>query len=97
MYLVSWPDRRNERNAVQALAVPEPALEPGRHYDPAARGEGPQGLPAAERPPVLPVFLSFRAMVGLGVLFLAVAVWSRCRSATRYRALPLLPARRWRG
>src|SRR5512138_1249355 len=74
VYLVSWPDGRNERNSVQALAVPS-LLSLLAHYDPAAEVKGLKEYKPEDRPPVLPVFLSFRAMVGLGVLFLAVAIF----------------------
>jgi cytochrome d ubiquinol oxidase subunit I len=75
LYLVAWPDAKNETNAVQALPVPS-LLSLLAHYDPAAEVKGLRAFPAGDRPPVLPVFLSFRAMVGFGFLFLAAGVFA---------------------
>ena len=73
LYLVAWPDAANERNAVQALPVPS-LLSVLAHYDPRAEVTGLRDVPREHRPPVLPVFLSFRAMVGFAFLFLAAAL-----------------------
>lgn len=71
LYLVTWPDAARESNAIQALPVPA-LLSVLAHYDPAAEVKGLRDYAPQDRPPVLPVFLSFRAMVAFGVLFLAV-------------------------
>ena len=79
IYLVSWPDEQGEKNSVQALGVPS-LLSLLAHYDAKAEVKGLRDFPRAERPPVLPVFLSFRAMVGFGLLFVgvgALAFWKR--------------------
>jgi cytochrome d ubiquinol oxidase subunit I len=47
-------------------------------HDPHAEVKGLNDIAPQDRPPVLPVFLSFRAMVGLGMLFIllsGLAVW----------------------
>lgn len=82
MNLIQWPDAQNERNAVQALAIPK-LLSLLAHYDPDAEVVGLKSVSPAERPPVLPVFLSFRIMVGLAFLFIALSLW-----AVRKRAAP---------
>ena len=74
LYLVSWPDAAGERNVLQALPVPN-LLSLLAAYDPAATVRGLKDWAADERPPVLPSFLSFRVMVGLGMLFLALSAW----------------------
>lgn len=72
--LVQWPSPSGEGNAIEALPIPS-LLSLLAAYDPAATVRGLREWPADERPPVLPVFLSFRAMVGLGMLFLALSAW----------------------
>ena len=73
LYLLSWPDSQNSRNSVQALGVPS-VLSLLAGYSPSTEVKGLRDWPADQRPPVLPVFLSFRVMVGLGFLFLVVAI-----------------------
>jgi cytochrome d ubiquinol oxidase subunit I len=93
LYLLSWPDSDNAQNSVQALGVPS-MLSILAGYSPSTEVKGLREWPAAERPPVLPLFLSFRAMVGLGFLFLAVGVWVFLRRNTienQPRLLRLLP------
>lgn len=75
MYLVAWPDEKNERNSVEALKIPG-LMSFLVHYNPHGKVAGLKEVPAQDRPPVLPVFLSFRAMVGLGILLFWVAVWA---------------------
>jgi cytochrome d ubiquinol oxidase subunit I len=38
--------------------------------------KGLKSVPPADRPPVLPTFLSFRAMVGLAFVFIALSAWA---------------------
>ena len=93
IYLVSWPDEKGEKNVVQALEVPS-LLSILAHYDASAEVKGLRDFPAAERPPVLPVFLSFRAMVGFGFLFLGVGVlvfWKRNQIERTTWLLKVLP------
>ncbi|GLH65941.1 cytochrome ubiquinol oxidase subunit I [Geothrix edaphica] len=75
MNLVAWPDAKHERNTVQSLSVPS-GLSLMATYSTAGEVKGLKDYPASERPPVLPVFLSFRAMVGLAFLFLAVGLYA---------------------
>ncbi|MDR3684294.1 MAG: cytochrome ubiquinol oxidase subunit I, partial [Geothrix sp.] len=93
MHLLAWPDARNERNAVEALSVPS-GLSLMATYSPSGEVKGLKDYPAAQRPPVLPVFLSFRAMVGLAFLFLAVGLWAFLKRHTiseSSRFLKVLP------
>lgn len=73
--LIQWPDAANERNSIQAMPIPR-LLSLLGFYDPNAEIRGLREFPPDERPPVLPSFLSFRAMVGLGFFFVAVTAWA---------------------
>lgn len=72
-YLIEFPDPRNERNAVEALGIPKMlsflAFGSGNAVVP-----GLKSFPPDDRPPVIPVFLSFRAMLGFGLLFLLLTL-----------------------
>ncbi len=78
MHLILWPDSENERNSVELLTVPK-ALSFLASYDPDTEVKGLKSVPAADRPPVLPTFLAFRAMVGLAFLFIALSAWAVLR------------------
>ena len=71
--LFVWPDSRNEKNAVEFLPVPR-ALSLMAFHRGDAEVKGLTAFPRDERPPVLPVFLSFRLMVGLGFLMILLAL-----------------------
>ncbi|HEX9011154.1 MAG TPA: cytochrome ubiquinol oxidase subunit I, partial [Holophagaceae bacterium] len=93
MNLIAWPDAAHERNAVQGLSVPS-GLSLLATYSTGGEVKGLKDYPAAERPPVLPVFLSFRAMVGLAFLFLGVGLWAFLKRHTiseTSRFLKVLP------
>jgi cytochrome d ubiquinol oxidase subunit I len=93
LYLLSWPDSDNQRNSVQALAVPS-LLSILAGYAPSTEVKGLREWPADQRPPVLPLFLSFRAMVGFGFTFLLIgflAFRSRHTIETKTRFLRVLP------
>ncbi|MDR3671977.1 MAG: cytochrome ubiquinol oxidase subunit I [Holophaga sp.] len=93
MNLVAWPDPAHQRNSVQALSVPG-ALSLMAGYATDTEVKGLKDFPADQRPPVLPVFLAFRLMVGLGILFLAVSVYAflkRDSIEAQPRLLKLLP------
>jgi cytochrome d ubiquinol oxidase subunit I len=93
LYLLSWPDSDNQRNSVQTLGVPS-LLSILAGYAPSTEVKGLRDWPADQRPPVLPVFLSFRAMVGLGFAFLLIsflAFRSRHTIETKTRFLRILP------
>ena len=73
LYLFAIPDSAQETNHF-ALGIPNAAsLILTHEWD----GEVPglKEVPAAERPPVGPVFWSFRVMVGIGFLLLIAALW----------------------
>jgi cytochrome d ubiquinol oxidase subunit I len=74
MYLLTWPDADNEKNAIQAIPVPS-VLSILAGNSPSTEVKGLKEYPG-ERPPVLPVFLSFRIMVGFGSLFILAAFWA---------------------
>jgi cytochrome bd ubiquinol oxidase subunit I len=88
IHLIQWPDEKNERNVFQALAVPK-LLSLLAYYDPDAVVKGLRSVPRTDRPPVLPAFLSFRAMVGLAFLFVALSAWAVLRRRDPVRS-PLL-------
>lgn len=93
MHLLAWPDAANERNRVQTLSVPG-ALSFMAGYSADTEVKGLRDFPADQRPPVLPVFLSFRLMVGLAFLFLVVGfyAWRKRDRIEEYpRFLKLLP------
>ena len=71
--LFVWPDLRNERNAVELLGIPR-ALSLMAFHESDAEVKGLRAFPRDDRPPVLPVFLSFRLMVGLGLLLILLAL-----------------------
>jgi cytochrome bd ubiquinol oxidase subunit I len=73
LYMIAWPNEEQEGNAIQALPIPG-FLSLMAHYDTSAEVTGLKDIARQDRPSVLPVFLSFRAMVGFGVFFLAVGV-----------------------
>ncbi len=75
MHLIAFPDEKNQCNLVSALPVPG-MLSLLAYHDLNAEVRGLNSFPKEDRPPVLPVFLSFRAMVGLGTLFIILAAVS---------------------
>jgi cytochrome d ubiquinol oxidase subunit I len=72
--LFAIPDQEAEMNHYE-IAIPKIGSWILTH---AFDGEVPglKDVPKEERPPVLPVFFTFRAMVGIGFLMLGVAGWS---------------------
>lgn len=94
MNLLQWPDAANERNSLQTLPVPK-LLSLLAHYDPDAVVRGLKEVPAADRPPVLPTFLSFRAMVGLAFVFVGLSAWAFLRRRNPERHVVLLRLLTW--
>jgi len=86
--LLAWPDAAHERNALDALRVPK-LLSFLSFHSFGAEVKGLKDIPAAERPPVLVSFLSFRIMVLLGVLMILAALGAWL--AARRGALPASP------
>lgn len=73
MHLLLLPDEANERNAVEAGSIPG-MLSFLAYHDVNGEVKGLKEFPKEERPPVLPVFLSFRLMVALGTLMIAICL-----------------------
>jgi cytochrome bd ubiquinol oxidase subunit I len=73
-YLLVIPDEKNERNLLEFGAIPG-ALSMLAYHDTQATVKGLKDFPKDERPPVTLPFISFRIMVGLGFLFLALTVY----------------------
>jgi cytochrome d ubiquinol oxidase subunit I len=73
IHLFAIPDPENERNAFQFGSIPGVLSFLGYH-DFNAEVKGLKDFPKSERPPVLPVFLSFRLMVALGMYFILMTV-----------------------
>ena len=74
LVMFAWPDSSAETNRF-AVEIPKGASLILKH-DPDGEVLGLNEAPPADRPNVPVVFFSFRVMVGLGFLFLFVAVWS---------------------
>ncbi len=89
MNLIQWPDAANERNLVEGLSIPK-MLSLLAHYDADAVVKGLKEVPPGDRPPVLPAFLSFRIMVGLAFVFIALSAWAFARRKAPLEGSPLL-------
>ena len=89
MNLIQWPDAAGERNLVEGLSIPK-ALSLLAHYDADAVVKGLKEVPPGDRPPVLPAFLSFRIMVGLAFVFIALSAWAFARRKAPLEGSPLL-------
>ncbi len=72
------PSQEQEKNLIEIGSIPGMLSFLGFH-DFNAEVTGLRDIPKDERPPVLPVFLGFRTMVGLGTLFIILTVygWTR--------------------
>ena len=73
MNLFMLPDTKNECNSIEQLCVPNMVSFLAFH-DTNAIVQGLKDFPSDQRPPVLPVFLSFRTMVGLGTYFILASI-----------------------
>jgi len=73
--LIAVPDPKNERNAIEWIKIPR-MLSFLAFHDGDAEVKGLKAFPKDERPPVIPTFLSFRLMVGLGFLFIILSFLS---------------------
>jgi cytochrome bd ubiquinol oxidase subunit I len=73
LVLFAWPDRDRERNLAQ-VAIPHlGSLILTHSWN--GRYRGLRDFPRDQRPPVVPVFFAFRAMVGLGLAMVALGWW----------------------
>ena len=74
MHLLVWPDADNEKNAVEAFAIPG-FLSWMAFHDAKAEVKGLKDFPKDERPPVAPIFVSFKVMAFLGFYFVLLMVY----------------------
>jgi cytochrome d ubiquinol oxidase subunit I len=72
LVLFATPNEREERNDLE-ISIPNGASLLITH-DPSGLFPGLKQFKAEDRPPVLPVFLAFRAMVGIGFLMIAIGL-----------------------
>ncbi|WP_027179019.1 cytochrome ubiquinol oxidase subunit I [Maridesulfovibrio bastinii] len=75
MALFLVPDEKNETNSVEIMRIPG-ALSFLAFNSFSAPVKGLKEWPKEDRPPVTLTFLSFRAMVGLGTLFILLSLWA---------------------
>jgi cytochrome bd ubiquinol oxidase subunit I len=73
MNLITFPNAKHECNIVEAGTIPK-LLSYLAYHNPNAVVKGLKDFPKEDRPPVLPVFLSFRAMVGMGFFMTLLAI-----------------------
>lgn len=71
--LLLIPDEIKECNVIERICVPNMVSLLAFHT-PNAEIKGLKDFPKSERPPVTPVFFSFRVMVGLGILFFVLSL-----------------------
>jgi cytochrome d ubiquinol oxidase subunit I len=69
LLLFAWPDEKAEANRFE-IAIPHGASLILTH-DPNGLFPGLTSVPAADRPPIAPVFFAFRIMVGIGLIMIA--------------------------
>lgn len=72
-YLLIIPDDKDECNALQTLRIPG-MLSMLAFHNRRTEVKGLKDFPPSDRPPVLPSFLSFRLMVGFGMLFILLSL-----------------------
>lgn len=73
-HLFLIPDEKNETNTAVIGTIPG-ALSMLAYHDPKATVKGLKDFPPEERPPVTFTFVSFRIMIALGFLFLALTAY----------------------
>jgi cytochrome d ubiquinol oxidase subunit I len=78
LYLAVLPNLKNEGNIVEFGRIPG-VMSLLAHHRPDATVTGLNDIPKELRPPVLPVFLSFRLMVMLGGLFVLLTLYGWLR------------------
>ena len=82
LVLFAWPNQKEERNDFE-ISIPNLASVIITH-DANGLFKGLKDFKPEDRPPVLPVFFAFRAMVGIGMLMIAIGLcgvflWARGR------------------
>jgi cytochrome d ubiquinol oxidase subunit I len=75
MYLLQLPSEANEKNSMEAIPLPG-MLSFLAFGDFNSEVKGLKAFPKEDRPPVFLSFISFRIMVGLGTLFIILAIWA---------------------
>lgn len=70
--IFAWPDEKAERNVAE-LSIPHAGSLVLTH-DPNGLFPGLRDFKPEERPPVVPVFFSFRLMLGIGLLLIAIGL-----------------------
>ncbi|HJB64961.1 MAG TPA: cytochrome ubiquinol oxidase subunit I, partial [Candidatus Mailhella merdavium] len=75
MYLLVWPNQEEGKNSVEAIGIPG-VLSFMAHGNFTQEVKGLNDFAPEDIPPVLLTFLSFRFMVGLGVVFIVLAAWA---------------------
>ena len=87
-YVISFPDTKGRKNYVDALGIPG-GLSLLAYHRIQATVKGMNDFPATDLPPIVTSFLAFRAMVGLGFLFVLMAflalLFSRRDTLERHR------------
>jgi cytochrome bd ubiquinol oxidase subunit I len=68
------PDEEQEKNIIEILPIPGVLSFLGFH-DFNAEVKGLKDIPKDERPPVLPTFVAFRTMVGIGTLLILLSIY----------------------
>ena len=92
-YLLVVPNEAKEENSIEAIGIPG-LLSFLSFGDFSAEVKGLKDFPKQDRPPVAPVFWSFRAMVAFGMLFIFMAFWAtwqRKQEVPDQRLMKLLP------
>ena len=74
VYMFTWPDPENEKNAVEFGAIPGLLSFLVKH-DINAVVQGLKDFPKDERPPILITSFAFKGMVGLGTIFILLTVY----------------------
>lgn len=72
-FIFQFPNVDKDDNAIEALEIPK-GLSLLAYHDPDATVKGLNDFPASDRPPVVVTFVAFRLMVGLGFLFVLLAL-----------------------
>jgi cytochrome bd ubiquinol oxidase subunit I len=72
-FIFQFPSLDKDDNAIEALEIPK-GLSLLAYHDPDAEVKGLNDFPPNERPPVVISFVAFRLMVGLGFLFVLLAL-----------------------
>lgn len=81
MSIIGIPDQKARKTHVE-IAVPK-LLSLAINFDPDSRVQGLDEIPDQDEPPVLPVYLTYHGMIGLGSLFALMALAAAALMATK--------------